>query len=112
MRSDQVLVGLPDESVQSVRERDEDFEILENITYLGSVVPNDGGSSQDVLRLNGLPHGVIDSLNTNIWRCPYLCRRTKIRIFKSLVIPVLLYGCETWTLIPVMKRRSCLSGCL
>ena len=33
--------------------------------------------------------------------CRYLCRRTKIRVFKSLVIPVLLYGCETWTL----KRR-------
>ncbi|KAG0722471.1 Golgi resident protein GCP60 [Chionoecetes opilio] len=34
----------------------------------------------------------MDSLSTNIWRCRYLCRRTKIWIFKSLVIPVLLYG--------------------
>ena len=45
------------------------------------------------------------SLNTSIWRCRYLCRRTKIRIFKSLVIPVLLYGCETWTLNIDLKRR-------
>ena len=48
---------------------------------------------------------VMDSLNTSIWRCRYLCRRTKIRIFKSLVIPVLLYGYETWTPNTNLKRR-------
>ena len=41
-------------------------------------------------------HAIMDSLNATIWHCRYLCRRTKNRIFKSLVIPVLLYGCETW----------------
>ena len=41
----------------------------------------------------------------SIWRCRYLCRRTKIRVFKSLVLPVLLYGCETWTLNSDLKRR-------
>ena len=29
--------------------------------------------------------------------CRYLCRRTKVRVFRFLVLPVLLYGCETWT---------------
>ena len=47
----------------------------------------------------------MDSLNTSIWRCRYLCRRTKIRIFRSLVLPVLLYGCETWTLNGDLERR-------
>ncbi|KAG0714358.1 Transcription elongation factor SPT4-B [Chionoecetes opilio] len=47
----------------------------------------------------------MDSLSGSIWRCRYLCRRTKIWIFKSLVIPVLLYGCETWTLNSDFKRR-------
>ena len=57
------------------------------------------------MRRIGLAHGVMDSLNASIWRCRYLCRRTKIRIFKSLVLPVLLYGCETWTLNSDLKRR-------
>ncbi|KAG0718173.1 hypothetical protein GWK47_007830 [Chionoecetes opilio] len=35
----------------------------------------------------------MDLLNTSICQYSCLCRRTKIRIFKSLVIPVLLYGC-------------------
>ena len=82
----QVFGGVLDETVpiQSVHVCGEDIEILKSFTYLGSVVHNDGGSSQEVTR--------------SIWRCRYLCRRTKIRILKSLVIPVLLYGCETWTL--------------
>ena len=101
----QVFGGLLDETVQSVHACGEDVEISENFTYLGSVVHNNGGSRQEVLRRIGLAHGVMDSLSTSIWRCRYLCRRTKIRIFKSLVVPVLLYGCETWTLNTDLKRR-------
>ncbi len=47
----------------------------------------------------------MNSLDMSIWRCQYLCRRTKFRIFKSLVLPVLLYGCETWTLTRSLERR-------
>ena len=97
--------GALDETLQSVHACGEDFEILKNLTYLGSVVYNDGGSSQEVTRRIGLAHGVMDSLNTSIWRCRCLCRRTKIQIFKSLVIPVLLYGSETWTVNTALKRR-------
>ncbi|KAG0726800.1 DNA-directed RNA polymerases I, II, and III subunit RPABC2 [Chionoecetes opilio] len=101
----QVFGDLLDEAVQSVHACGEDIEILESFTYLGSTVHNDGGSRQEVLRRIGIAHGVMDSLSGSIWRCRYLCRRTKIRIFKSLVIPVLLYGCETWTLNSDLKRR-------
>ncbi|KAG0710360.1 Squamous cell carcinoma antigen recognized by T-cells 3 [Chionoecetes opilio] len=101
----QVFGDLLDEAVQSVHACGEDIEILESFTYLGSAVHNDGGSRQEVLRRIGIAHGVMDSLSGSIWRCRYLCRRTKIRIFKSLVIPVLLYGCETWTLNSDLKRR-------
>ncbi|KAG0730425.1 2-hydroxyacylsphingosine 1-beta-galactosyltransferase [Chionoecetes opilio] len=101
----QVFGDLLDEAVQSVHACGEDIEILESFTYLGSAVHNDGGSRQEALRRIGIAHGVMDSLSGSIWRCRYLCRRTKIRIFKSLVIPVLLYGCETWTLNSDLKRR-------
>ncbi|XP_070000729.1 uncharacterized protein [Penaeus vannamei] len=40
----------------------------------------------------------MNSLDKSIWRCRYLCRRTILRIFKALIMPVLLYGSETWTL--------------
>ena len=101
----QAFGGLLDDTVQSVHACGEDIEVLESFTYLGSVVHNNGGSSQDVTRRIGLAQGVMNSLNTSIWRCRYLCRRTKIRVFKSLVLPVLLYGCETWTLTRDLERR-------
>ncbi|KAG0722631.1 Retrovirus-related Pol polyprotein from type-1 retrotransposable element R2 [Chionoecetes opilio] len=101
----QVFGGLLDETVQSVHASGEDIEILESFTYLGSAVHNDGGSRQEVLLRIGIAHGVMDSLSGSIRGCLYLCRRTKIRIFKSLVIPILLYGCETWTLNSDLKRR-------
>ena len=40
-----------------------------------------------------------------MWRCRYLCGRTKLRVFRSLVLPVLLYGCETLTLTRDLRRR-------
>ena len=48
---------------------------------------------------------LIESIDASIWRCRYLSRRTKLRIFKSLVLPVLLYGCETWTLNSDLERQ-------
>lgn len=92
-------------SVQSVRACGEDIGISENFIYLGSAVHNNGRSRHEVLRWIGIAHGVMDSLNSSICRCRYLCRRTKIRLFKSLVLPVLLYGSETWTLTSDLKRR-------
>ena len=47
----------------------------------------------------------MDSLDHGVWRCQYLCRRTKVRVFRSLVLPVLLYGCETWTLTRDLRQR-------
>uniref|UniRef100_A0A8C4Q8Q3 Uncharacterized protein n=1 Tax=Eptatretus burgeri TaxID=7764 RepID=A0A8C4Q8Q3_EPTBU len=47
----------------------------------------------------------MDSLDHGLWRCRYLCGRTKVRVFRSLVLPVLLYGCETWTLTKDLRRR-------
>ena len=70
----QVFGGLLDETVKSVYESGEDIEVLENFTYIDNIVCNDGGSNQEVVWRIVLAHGVMDSLNTSIWRCRYLYR--------------------------------------
>ena len=76
-----------EKTAQSVNMCGEEVEILENFTCFGSAVRNDGKSSQEVGWRIGLAHGVMDSLSMTIWCCRYLCRQTRIRIFKSLVSP-------------------------
>ena len=40
-----------------------------------------------------------------MWCCQYLCGRTQVRVFGSLVLPVFLYGCETLTLTKDLRQR-------
>lgn len=84
-----------DDTVQSVHVYGEDVVVTKSFTYLGSIVHNKGVSYQEVTQLSGLVHAVVDM---SIFSCRYVCRQTKIRIFKSLVLSVLLYDCETWKL--------------
>ena len=88
-----------------VRACGEDIEVTESFTYLVSAVHNSGLSYQEVSRRIGLAAGVMNSLDKSIWRCRYLCRRTKLRVFRTLVMPVLLYGSETWTLSSALETR-------
>ena len=100
----QVFGGLLGETVQSIHACGEDIDILNSFEYLGSIIHNNGGLHQEVLWWIGMAHGVMDLLKKNIWRCQYLCKQTKIQIFKLLVISFLLHGCETSTLNTDLKR--------
>ncbi|XP_069990649.1 uncharacterized protein [Penaeus vannamei] len=88
----------------SIRACSKDIEVTESFIYLGSVVHTSGLSDQEVSRQIGLAAGVMNSLDKSIWRCRYLCR-TKLRFFKTLMITVLLYGSETWTLSCSLESR-------
>ena len=83
----------------------EDVEVTERVTYLGSDIHVSPGCEPEVNRRLGQEWGVMDSLHHGVWRCRYLCRRMKVRVFRSLVLPVLLYGCETGTLTRDLRWR-------
>ena len=40
-----------------------------------------------------------------VWRSSLYRRKTKLRIFQSIVISILLYGCETWKMTEADKHR-------
>lgn len=72
----------------------------------GNIIQNIEGPGQEVFQRTRLPHTVVDSLDTSLWRCRYLCRKTMIRIFKSPALPLPLNGCETWTLARDLEQRT------
>ena len=77
---------------------------MERFTYLGSDIHVSAGCESEVNRCLGRAWGVMDSLDNGVWRCRYLCGRMKVRVFRSLVLPVLLYGWRR-TLTKDLRQR-------
>ena len=83
-----------DAAILSVPVCGEVVEVPERFTYIGSDIHVSAGCEPEVNRRLGRAWQVMNSLDHGVWRCRYLCRRTKVRVFRSLVLPVLLYGSE------------------
>ena len=74
-----------------------EVEEVDRFTYLGANVSKDGGSTADIKKRIALASAAFKRLS-NIWQATDIGRKTKASLFKSLVLAVLLYGCETWKL--------------
>ena len=74
----QAFNDILDAAVLSVPVCGEDVEVMERFTYLGSDIHVSGGCEPEVNRHLGQAWGVIDSLDHGVWRCRYLCGRTKV----------------------------------
>jgi len=94
----QTFNDMLDAAILSVPACGEVVEDTKRFTYLGSDIHVSACCEPEVNRRLGQAWGFLDSLDHGVWCCRYLCRRMKVQVFKSLVLPVLLYGCETWTL--------------
>ena len=82
----------------------EALDEVESFTYLGSIADNTGGTEADVRARIGKARAAFQQLK-NVWRSSLLGTSIKIRIFNTIVKPVLLYGAETWrTTVATMKR--------
>ena len=68
---------------------------MDSFDYLGARITKHGGAEEDIKSRLRKARGAFNKL-VKIWRSGQLSKNTKIRIFKSNVIAVLLYGCETW----------------
>lgn len=74
------------------------LEVVESFKYLGSLITSNGTSDKEIqTRINAATSCMI-RLKT-IWKSKDISVKTKIRLYKSLVILVLSYGCESWTLL-------------
>ena len=72
-----------------------DVEDTDSFVYLGAIVNNLGGTEQDIRSRLGKARNAFHRLS-KVWRTGELRRETKMRIFESNILDVLLYGCETW----------------
>ena len=65
--------------------------------FLGSKITADGDCSHEIERRLLLGGKVMTSLD-NIFKSKDITLPTKVRLIKAVVFPVVMYGCECWTI--------------
>ena len=70
----------------------------------GSKITSDGDCSREIKRCLLLGRKVMTNLN-NIFKSRDITLPTKVRLVKAIVFPVVMYGCESWTVKKAERRR-------
>ena len=77
-----------------------DGETVETVS--DSKITADGGYSHEIKRHLLLGRKVMTNLDS-IFKSRGITLRTKVRLVKAMVFPVVMYGCESWT----VKKAEC-----
>ena len=79
-----------------------DGETVVEFIFLGSKVTADGDCSHEIKRCLLLGRKVMTNLDS-IFKSREITLPTKICLVKAMVFPVVMYGCESWTI----KKAEC-----
>ena len=74
----------------------ETVETVSDFIVLGSKITADGDCSYEIKRCLLLGRKVMTNLD-NILKSRDISLPTKVRLVKAMVFPVVMYGCESWT---------------
>ena len=82
----------------------ETVETVADFIFLGSKITADGDCSHEIKRHLLLRRKVMSNLDS-ILKSRDSILPTKVRLVKAMVFPVVLYGCENWTIKKAEYRR-------
>ena len=74
----------------------ETMQTVADFTFLGSKFTADGDCSHEIKRHLLLGRKVTTNLDS-IFKSRDITLPTKVRLVKAMVFPVVMYGCESWT---------------
>ena len=83
---------------------EEALEEVDSFTYLGGIVTKKGGCDEDIRSRLSKARAQFNRLR-KIWNSSVFSIKTKVRLFNTLVISVLTYGCETWKMNEGDKKK-------
>ena len=72
--------------------------------FLGSKITADGGCSHEIKRRLLLGRKVTTNLDSML-KSRDITLPTKVRLVKAIVFPLVMYGCESWTIKKAEHRR-------
>ena len=79
-----------------------DGETVSDFMFLGSKITADGDCSHEVKRRLLLGRKVMMNLDSSL-RSRDITLPTKVHLVKAMIFPVVIYGCESWT----VKKAEC-----
>ena len=82
----------------------ETVETVANLIFLGSKITADGDCSHEIKRCLLLGRKVMTNLHS-IFKSRDITLPTKVHLVKAMVFPVVMYGCESWTVKKAERRR-------
>ena len=94
-----IMVSRPITSWEIDGER---VETVSDFIFLGSKITIDGDCSHEIKRRLLLGRKVMTDLDS-IFKSRHITLPTKVRLVKAMVFPVVMYGCENWT----VKKAEC-----
>ena len=80
------------------------MEAVSEFMFLSSKITADGYCSHEIKRRLPLGRKVMTNLD-NILKSRHITQPTKVHLDKAMVFPVVMYGCECWTVKKAENRR-------
>ena len=80
----------------------ETVETMSDFVLGGSEITADGDCSHEIKRHLLLGRKIMTNLD-NIFKSRDITFQTKVRLVKAMVFPMVMYGCESWT----VKKAEC-----
>ena len=82
----------------------ETMETMRDFSFLGSKITADGDCSHEIKRRLFLGGKVMTNLDS-ILESRDVTLPTKVNLVKAIVFPVVMYGCESWTIKNAERQR-------
>jgi len=90
--------------IHSARIDNTTFEMVEEFKYLGTTLKNQNFMAEEIKSRfksgNAFYHSVQNLLSSRL-----LSKNLKIKIYRTIILPVVLYGCENWSLKQREERK-------
>ena len=86
------------------------METVAEFIFLGAKITADGDCSHEIKRRLLLGRKVMTNIDS-ILKNRDITLSTKVRLVKAMVLPVVMYGCESWTIKKLSAKELMLLNC-
>ncbi|KAL1452545.1 hypothetical protein WDU94_006766 [Cyamophila willieti] len=97
-------IGGTTQTTENIQVRDHQFNSCKEVKYLGVTINDTMTEQVEIENRLAAANRCFWSVN-KLMSCRILSRTTKLRIYKTIIQPILLYGSEVWTLSKTSEKK-------